>query len=55
MEPEQVAGIVRCADCIKLSECAYEFGAHPDDKACTGFREPLRAVRSALKENDRGE
>lgn len=31
-----------CRDCIKLSECSYEFGAHPDDQACTGFREPLR-------------
>ena len=31
-----------CGDCIMLAECSYEFGAHPDDRVCTGFREPLR-------------
>ena len=31
-----------CRDCIKLSECAHEFGAQAADPVCTGFRKPLR-------------
>lgn len=31
-----------CGDCIKIGECAYEFGAQSSDPVCTGFREPLR-------------
>lgn len=34
-----------CGDCVKLSECTWEFGAQSDDPVCTGFREPLRAER----------
>jgi hypothetical protein len=36
--------LTTCGDCIMLAECSYEFGAHPDDPVCTGFREPLRTT-----------
>lgn len=41
-----------CGDCIKLSECAYEFGAQADDPVCTGFREPLRVPFQPTQEDE---
>jgi len=48
----QAAPKVFCGGCDGLAECVFSFGVMPDDKACGNFRS---AVRSALKENDRGE